>query len=173
MPRTSSAWHRRAAVREAQEEAAIVLDEETLVFLSFWLPPAAAPWRFATWFFLAAADETAEVVVDAQEIHEHRWMTPREAMDLRDSGRIGLVPPTFATLWWLSRHSDTAHALEAAAAASPERFETRMVMGPDGQMKAGLWAGDAGYEDGDLERAGPRRRLVMDDPAGWRIEMKP
>ena len=49
---------RRAAVREAQEEAGLVLDEHRLVVLSFWLPPPQAARRFATWFFLAPLDQT-------------------------------------------------------------------------------------------------------------------
>src|ERR1700689_4377536 len=84
---------RRAAVREAREEAALELDESQLVTLSFWLPPATAPRRFATWFFLAPATDHPPVVVDDDEIHEHRWHTPSEAMALRNSGAIELVPP--------------------------------------------------------------------------------
>jgi 8-oxo-dGTP pyrophosphatase MutT (NUDIX family) len=164
---------RRAAVREAEEEAAIDLDEASLVLLSFWLPPPGVAKRFATWFFLAPAHEAGEVVVDLDEIHEHRWMTPREAMDLRDAGRIGLVPPTFTTLWWLSAHPDTASALGAARTSDIVRYETHMVMSGDGTPRGSLWAGDAGYEDLDFDRPGPRRRLVMDEPTGWRVEIHP
>jgi hypothetical protein len=32
-----------------------------------------------------------------------------------------------------------------------------------------MWDGDAGYEDGDPERPGPRHRLWL-DAAGWRFE---
>ena len=55
---------RRAAVREAQEEAGLELDLDRLVTLSFWLPPPEAPRRFATWFFLAPAAQQPAVVVD-------------------------------------------------------------------------------------------------------------
>ena len=48
---TELAAARRAAVREAEEEAGIVLDEGSLVHLSFWLPPPTVHRRFATWFF--------------------------------------------------------------------------------------------------------------------------
>jgi 8-oxo-dGTP pyrophosphatase MutT (NUDIX family) len=46
---------RRAAAREAAEEAGIALDPASLVPLSHWLPPATAPRRFSTWIFLASA----------------------------------------------------------------------------------------------------------------------
>jgi hypothetical protein len=136
------------------------------------LPPPQAPRRFATWFFLAPAQAGREVVVDRVEIHEHRWLRPAEAIDLRQQGVIELAPPTFTTLWWLGRHPDTASALADAAASAPGRFETHVALSPDGRVGATLWAGDAGYEDGDVDRPGPRRRLVM-DPAGWRVEISP
>ncbi len=160
---------RKAAVREAREEAALVLEEGHLVPLSFWLPPAEAPRRFATWFFLAPADDHPPVVVDDLEIHEHRWQTPDAAMASRNLGEIELVPPTFTTLWWLSQHENVASALRAAGSRPPERFMTRMAPGRDGRPRAALWDGDAGYADGDADRPGPRRRLWLDE-GGWHIE---
>jgi 8-oxo-dGTP pyrophosphatase MutT (NUDIX family) len=163
---------RRAAVREAVEEAGLLLDPDSLVVLSFWLPPPEAPRRFATWFFLAPAPASAEVVIDQREIRGHRWLPPGEAMESRQRGEIELAPPTFTTLWWLDRHPDAAAALEAAGRGAPEKYETHAALGRDGSVGATLWAGDAGYEDFDLDRPGPRRRLVM-DPAGWRVEIHP
>ena len=159
---------RRAAVREAKEEADLELDESTLVVHSFWLPPAEAPRRFATWFFLAPAG--GEIVVDHGEIHEHRWLTPSEAMVARDRGEIELAPPTFMTLWWLGNRETVSRALADAAAGEPDRFETRVAVDSGGRLAATLWAGDAGYDDGDLNRPGPRRRVWM-SPDGWRAEI--
>ena len=158
----------RAAVREAKEEADLELDESTLVVHSFWLPPAEAPRRFATWFFLAPAG--GEIVVDHGEIHEHRWLTPAEAMAARDRGEIELAPPTFMTLWWLSYRETVPQALADAAAREPDRFETRVAFDSGGRLAATVWAGDAGYEDGDLNRPGRRRRVWM-SPDGWRVEV--
>lgn len=164
---------RVAAVREAREEAAIEIDPDSLVVLSFWMPPEEAPRRFATWFFLAPMSHGSEVVVDLGEIREHRWISPQAAMDLQREGSMELAPPTYTTLWWLRSHPDSASALSAAAALTdPPRFETRVAVAADGRFGATLWAGDAGYEDGDMERPGPRRRLVM-DPDGWRVEISP
>lgn len=161
---------RRAAVREAHEEAGLILEEDRLVTLSFWLPPPEAPRRFATWFFLAPAAPDEVIEVDKREIHEHQWLTPDAAMALRNGGQIELAPPTFTTLWWLSAHKRAADAMDAAAARSPERYETHVAVGDGGTLMATLWAGDAGYEDRDADKPGPRRRLVM-DPAGWRVEI--
>jgi 8-oxo-dGTP pyrophosphatase MutT (NUDIX family) len=159
---------RRAAVREAREEAALDLSEEDLVTLSFWIPPRDAPRRFATWFFLAPA--SGEVVVDKGEIHDHQWLSPAAAMAARDAGEVEMAPPTFTTLWWVGRHPDVDSALTEAASRKPERFATHLGFSADGKLAATLWQGDAGYGDGDVDRPGPRRRLWM-DPAGWRVEI--
>ena len=159
---------RRAAVREAREEAGLELSEADLVTLSFWIPPPDAPRRFATWFFLASAE--GEIVIDQDEIHDHQWVSPAAAMAARDAGEVELAPPTFTTLWWIGRHGDVKSALAAAASRSPERFETRLGIASDGSLAATLWEGDAGYEDADIDRPGSRRRLWL-DPAGWRVEI--
>lgn len=159
---------RRAAVREAKEEADLELDEGSLVTHSFWLPPAEAPRRFATWFFLAPAG--GEIVVDHGEIKEHRWLTPSDAMASRDRGEIELAPPTFVTLWWLSSRRTVTEALRDSASREPDRFQTRVAFDAAGGLAATLWAGDAGYADGNLDAPGARRRMWM-APDGWRVEI--
>lgn len=161
---------RRAAVREAREEAGLLLAEGELVALSHWVPPPEAPRRFATWFFVAPAGSGHAVVVDETEIHEHRWMSPAAAMQARDSAQIELAPPTYLTLWWLHPHGDVDAVIAAAASRPPERFSVKLAFDEQRQVRATLWDGDEGFADGDLRRPGPRRRLWL-DPAGWRVEI--
>jgi 8-oxo-dGTP pyrophosphatase MutT (NUDIX family) len=161
---------RRAAVREAREEAGLRLKVERLETLSFWLPPAEVPRRFATWFFLAPVDQGVAVAVDAAEIHAHQWLTPAQAMAQRDANKMDMMPPTFTTLWWVASRPDVATALADARNRLPERFLSHFAFDPEGQLQATIWEGDAGYADANLERPGPRRRLWM-DPVGWRIEI--
>ena len=82
---------RRAAVREAHEEAGLRLDPDDLVHLSHWSPPPRAGRRFATWFFLAAAGGQ-EVRIDEGEVHEHRWYSPAAAL-ARLSRMTNTAPP--------------------------------------------------------------------------------
>jgi 8-oxo-dGTP pyrophosphatase MutT (NUDIX family) len=166
-PHDAHAAARRAAVREAAEEADLVVDPDALVTLAHWEPPPQTPKRFATWFFLAAAPDGA-VTVDGGEITEHTWARPADAIERRDAGEIELAPPTWVTLHALAQHADTASALEAAAHATVEHFTTRAALTADGGVVA-MWHGDAGYETGDAEALGPRHRLWMVD-AGWRYE---
>ena len=67
---------RRAAAREAREEAGLTVDPDALVHISHWTTPEGLPKRFATWFFVGLADAT-QVRVDGGEIHEHAWRTRR------------------------------------------------------------------------------------------------
>jgi len=150
---------RRAAVRETIEEASLVIDPAVLVPFAHWTPPPITPKRFSTWFFLAPAP-TGVVAVDGQEIHEHIWVAPADAMRLRDEGQIDLAPPTFVTLHKLSQSRDVAAALADAAAGPVEYFATRIAKAATGEPVA-VWHGDVAYDGGELEAVGARHRLVM------------
>lgn len=156
----------RAAVREAEEEAGLVVDPASLVPFSHWTPPPQAPKRFATWFFLAEGP-SGVVTVDGAEIHEHAWTTPSEALARRDRREIELAPPTWVTLHRLASHRSAAEAIAGARASRPEIFSTRFSLADD--VAVALWSGDAGYESSDASVAGPRHRLWM-LPEGWRYE---
>lgn len=157
---------RRAAVREAAEEAALIVDQGSLAFISHWTPPNLAPKRFATWFFVAPAPAGA-VTIDMGEIHEEAWMRPADALTRRDLLEIELAPPTWVTLRYLADFADLESLMADAHAREPEYFLTAMSRNARGM--ASLWAGDAAYESGDLDAPGPRNRLWMED-SGWTLE---
>jgi 8-oxo-dGTP pyrophosphatase MutT (NUDIX family) len=159
---------RRAAVREAAEEAGLVVGETHLVPLSHWTPPAMAPKRFLTWFFVAPAPPDT-VVIDQGEIHEHAWLRPADALARRNALDIELAPPTWVTLEWLGAHRTVAAAMASAGAREPERFETRIALVDDGPIA--LWFGDAGYETSSADAPGARHRLWM-AKSGWRYERR-
>ena len=151
-------WARTAAVREAAEETGLAVLADSLVAFSKWVPPPIAPKRFATWFFLAPAPP-GDVVVDMGEIHDHLWAHPSEVLARRDAGAVELAPPTWVTLHWLSGFESVASA--QASVVEPAVFATRV--GRSESPRIVMWAGDAGYENGDVDAVGPRHRLVMHD----------
>ena len=57
---------RRAAVREAMEEAGLVIDPDALLRFSHWTPPPQAQKRFSTAFFVASAPDGAVVIDDGE-----------------------------------------------------------------------------------------------------------
>ncbi len=160
---------RRAAAREAQEEAGLSLDPGSLMPYSHWTPPPIRLKRFLTWFFIAPAPE-GPVRIDGGEIHDSAWMQPAEALRRRDAGEIELAPPTWVTLYELSSFANVGRALEHAKTRECEAFATRIGK-VDGGVAA-LWHGDAGYETSDASLAGARHRLLMLD-SGWRYERSP
>lgn len=155
---------RYAAAREAEEEAGVFVDPAALIPFAHWLPPATAPKRFSTWFFLARGG-TADVNVDGGEITTHTWARPDEVLRRRDAGDLTILPPTWVTLWSLAHHTDVASALSGAQDADPTAYrpQVRQVAG----IMTCLYAEDACYLD--AASSGPRHRLVM-DPSGWRYE---
>jgi 8-oxo-dGTP pyrophosphatase MutT (NUDIX family) len=157
---------RRAAVREALEEAGLAIAEAELVPFSHWTPPDIAPKRFLTWFFVAGAF-AGDVSIDLGEIHDQAWMQPAHALKRRDALEIELMPPTYVTLDRLAAFPNVATALADARNRTPERFVTRFAQTPEGGVA--LWHGDAGYESGDAACAGARHRLWM-LASGWRYE---
>jgi 8-oxo-dGTP pyrophosphatase MutT (NUDIX family) len=158
---------RRAAVREAAEECALAVDPAEVVAFSRWTPPAGAPKRFATWFFLARVP-TGEVVVDGGEILDHRWQAPHDVLAARDRHEVDLAPPTWMTLDALRAARDVEEALAQAAARPLFHYVTRWKVVEGGAVA--LWQGDAGYDDGDPEAPGARHRLWMLED-GWRAEI--
>ena len=157
---------RRAAVREAREEADLVVDIAGLVPFAHWTPPPAAPKRFATWFFLAPAPAGREVTIDGGEIHDHVWVAAGAAIERHGIGEIELAPPTWVTLDWLAREPDVAGALVHAAERPIEFFATHIGRAGDGSLVA-VWHGDAGYVSGDLDAPGARHRLLMHPGGAW------
>lgn len=157
---------RQAAVREAREEAGLELLGSELVAISRWVTPVQLPKRFDTWFF-AAVGTDAPVAVDGGEIHDHQWMSPAEALAAQRAGEIELPPPTFVTITAIAPHPSAGAALAALGREPIEVFEPRLFPVEGGAVT--LYAGDAGYEDAELERPGPRHRLWMRED-GWHYE---
>jgi len=157
---------RSAAAREVREETGLAIDGSALVTISRWITPVELTKRFDTWFFAGRAGED-EVRVDGGEIREHRWLTPREALASQRRGEIELPPPTFVTLLELSRFGHADAALEHIGQRNAPTFAPHVCMVEGGACS--LYAGDAGYENRDPERPGPRHRLWLNGPE-WRYE---
>ena len=150
---------RNAAVRETHEEAELRIDSQSLIWFSHWTPPVGSPRRYATWFFAADANHLDEVRVDGREIEDHTWIKPASALDLHQSEEIDLLPPTWVTLYTVSKYQSTAEILGALQKQGPRIYKTRHGE-RTGSIRVAMWEGDAGYESGCVEAEGPRHRLT-------------
>jgi 8-oxo-dGTP pyrophosphatase MutT (NUDIX family) len=158
---------RRAAAREAVEEAGIMVDPADMAWFAHFTPPLGAERRYATFFFAAPVDAHLDVRPDGHEVHEHRWFTPRAALAACTAGDIGLSPPTWIVLEWLAAHRDTASAMAHFDQCEPEWCVTRFAR-VEGGMVA-MYHGDAGYHTDDPDAPGGRHRLWILE-SGWRYE---
>ena len=157
---------RHAAAREAREEAGVEVSPQRLLLFARWVTPEGLPKRFDAWFFAAPTD-SHEVHVDGNEISEHCWIRPEEALAAQRVGRFVFPPPTFVTLNQLAGYRTPAEVLAMLDSRQCEAFLPRLHPIADGACT--LYAGDVAYGTGDLEAPGPRHRLWITD-SGWRYE---
>jgi 8-oxo-dGTP pyrophosphatase MutT (NUDIX family) len=156
----------RAAVREVAEEVGIGLDPTMLIPFAHWTTPVVFPKRFATWFFLGVVPEDATPLVDGVEAVAAEWLAPNAALALADRAGLRLAPPQFVTLTELARFASVDAARTAYRTRHPRWFTPRIVERADGS-RATIYEGDVAYADTDpdLDRPGPRHRLVVVDGA--------
>jgi 8-oxo-dGTP pyrophosphatase MutT (NUDIX family) len=157
---------RRAAVRETREETGLVLAESHLVELSRWVPPARAPKRLTTWFFLAR-DPGGEMLLSADEHVDSAWLRPAVALERHATGEMVLFPPTWLTLHGLARAGSVGDALGGVPRPAA-RFASYQLVDGEGRIEAVLWAGDAQY--GDPRAAGSGRHRLTISRLPWVYE---
>lgn len=137
--------HRTTAVRELAEEAGVAgVDPSALVTYSRWITPEAIQTRFDTLFFVAAAPQDANPVVDGRECVDLCWTTPRGAVDAYADGSLALVFPTLRLLEGLSPFSTAAELIEHAAGLDVQPILPRVVQ--DGDEPRVVLPGEPGYE---------------------------
>jgi len=150
---------RIAAAREAQEEAGLQPCLDDMVQLSHWTTPVVEPKRFSTWFYVAPVACDGEVLIDGSEIHDSRWLSIKDAVLGHEQGELGMFPPTYLTLAYLSRYATVAEVLAAEAHTAPA--DVLPVMVKAGNEMVLLLRGDAGYETGDATLSGPKHRATL------------
>jgi 8-oxo-dGTP pyrophosphatase MutT (NUDIX family) len=151
---------RQAAARETTEEAGIEIPTEAFVWFAHWTPPPSTAKRFTTWFFVTEALEDHEISIDGGEIQNHQWVNPATALEQHRAGEIDLAPPTWVSLYQLSKFQQASAAIETLAGSEPRYYQTRLGKDDEGNRIA-MWSGDAGYEPWDATLSGDTHRLVM------------
>ncbi len=137
--------HRAAAIRELEEEAAIVgVDPAALVKYSRWITPAQVRTRFDTHFFLAQLPAGAEAKIDGSECVDLGWFGPQEALGAHREGRIMLVFPTIKHLEQLSAFASANELVEYARGRDVVPVEPKVIV--SGETARVLLPGEPGYE---------------------------
>lgn len=153
---------RRAAAREAKEEANLDVDPDALVHLSKWTTPDISPKRFATWFFAGPVAGGTEVA-DGSETDAVQWFRPADALAAHRARAIELAPPQYVTLLALDQYADVEGALFAIDAGDKIDYTPRLHM-VDGRGAICVYGEDVAYDDlALLDADGPRHRLYLRD----------
>jgi 8-oxo-dGTP pyrophosphatase MutT (NUDIX family) len=152
---------RLAAAREAQEESGLQPCLDDMLQLSHWTTPVVEPKRFSTWFYVAPVACDGDVVIDGSEIHDSQWISIKDAILGHERGDLGMFPPTYLTLIYLSRYHTVADVLRGEAETVPA--EVLPVMGKCNEEMVLMLEGDAGYESGDPSTEGPQHRTTLRD----------
>jgi len=103
---------RRAASREAQEEAGVSIDPDGLRLIDHFVTPEGNPRRFATWFYIADGNHCQQVSIDGGEIVDYCWLTAAQALDDHRAGDFPLIRPTRKTLETLLPATSVADAVQ-------------------------------------------------------------
>ena len=67
---------------------------DALHYFAWWITPEVSPTRWTTRFFLAAVPQGHKAEHDGKEITDHRWLKPKDALELRLAGEIKMPQPT-------------------------------------------------------------------------------
>ncbi|WP_439102622.1 NUDIX hydrolase [Congregibacter sp.] len=164
---------RYAAAREAEEEAGVSPDPESMVLISHWTTPVGERKRFSTWIFAGEVAPDSEVVIDGSEIHDYQWIGVKQALETHRAGELPMMPPTFITLCAVARYNTASEALAGERETPCPRVLPLLVpLKNKGEGEGGfatLYPGDAAYETGDLEVEGPRHRAFLSN-ASWQYQ---
>ena len=109
-----------AAIRETLEETGLALTPVDLHYVSHWITPEGAPWRFDTRFFVAIAPDDDHALDDGEHI-DSCWIRPADAIARHEAGDFEMILPTIRNLEAISRFASAAELIAAAAAADDPR----------------------------------------------------
>ena len=135
----------QTAVREAEEEAGLELDADTLVPFSRWITPRQVKVRFDTHFFVAPVPEDAAPKCDGEECVDLRWIGPAAALEAGRRDELMLVFPTIKHLEQLAQFDSVDQLLDHARARKVQPVEPRVLV--DGGIAQVLLPGEPGYDD--------------------------
>jgi 8-oxo-dGTP pyrophosphatase MutT (NUDIX family) len=126
----------------------LVLDLGAIRYIAHWVTPKnEGPRRFDTRFFLVAAPEDQEGTHDDAELVHSMWVRPADAVSQAEAGELLMMPPTIATLRFVSECADAAAAVALAdTVGTPPMVLPKLRPTADGSRQVSL-PGDPDYDD--------------------------
>lgn len=124
------------------------LDLNELVDVGQFITPVGPPRRFDARFFVALAPTDQEASHDEEEVVEHRWIRPADAIVQWRAGDFPIMSVTHRMLACLARYESSAEVMAVARQRGPE--QRVRVNDPDGEYEV-LLPGEPGYETAEVE----------------------
>ena len=121
----------RAAIREAEEETGLLV-QEPLLRIARWITPEPEPRRYDAEFFLARAPAHASLRLQEAEATDALWIAPGNAVSLWQQGELPMLPPTIHTLRRLAEFGNVDEAWAALQDAPIPTILPRMRRHPQG-----------------------------------------
>ncbi len=90
-------------------ETGLILAADELHYIAHWEAPLHLRLihrRFSTRFFLAVLPNGQQARIDGQELVDSRWLTPAQALDMAQAGKLGMIFPTKKNLEPLTEFSN-------------------------------------------------------------------
>jgi hypothetical protein len=108
------------------------LDPAAICYIAHWITPLVEPRRYDTRFFVARLPANREVRADAREMDDAIWMTPKEALERFEAGKLPMVFPTVKTLQMLSEYDTVNEVFDAFHSRSISPILPRLVRTREG-----------------------------------------
>jgi glyoxylase-like metal-dependent hydrolase (beta-lactamase superfamily II)/8-oxo-dGTP pyrophosphatase MutT (NUDIX family) len=122
------------------------LATDRLHYFSHWITQAGRPRRYDTRFFLAEAPARQTPSHDGEELVNHLWIRPAEALERGHGGELNLMFPTMKTLESIAKLHDVAAAIAFARSPRPmPPMAPRVGIGQGGKKL--LVPGDFAYAE--------------------------
>jgi glyoxylase-like metal-dependent hydrolase (beta-lactamase superfamily II)/8-oxo-dGTP pyrophosphatase MutT (NUDIX family) len=97
------------------------LATDRLHYYSHWITQAGRPRRYDTRFFLAEAPARQTPSHDGEELVNHIWIRPGEAIERSSRGELNLMFPTMKTLESIAKMPSVAAAIDYALTPRPKQ----------------------------------------------------
>jgi ribonuclease/clavin/mitogillin len=151
----------------ALDRLGVDLRTDDLVPLSRWVTPPGYPRRFDARFFAAELPPDALASFEGDEVTEHAWLTPADALRAMAERRVGMWLPTSTTLQQLE-HAGSIAEIDERLAPRPIGAITVEDVAPSVVRVVMPAAGGVAGQSVNAYLVGSRELVVVDpgDPTG-------
>jgi 8-oxo-dGTP pyrophosphatase MutT (NUDIX family) len=110
----------------------LTLDPDALCYIAHWITPVAEPRRYDTRFFVAALPSGRNAAPDEREMTDMLWLSPSDALERFEEGRLPMVFPTVRTLQLLAPFRHVSEIFDAFRDRVIEPVLPRLVRSGNG-----------------------------------------